>query len=121
MLLYDSPHPFLHSRLLDIYRVAAINPEFSKYFLKITQHSWKSSDFFKVKKISRGGNWESSYSMKWLLFVRTASILDLNLLQAFTMVSLSRDPTSAFIFKNRSSILLWGFALTYNSETPHTK
>ncbi len=29
---------------------------------------------------------------------------DLNLLQAFPMVSLSRDPTSAFIFWNRSSI-----------------
>ncbi len=50
-----------------------------------------------------------------------ASILDLNLLQAFAMVSLSRNPTSTFIFWNRSPILLWGFALTYNSETPHTK
>ena len=50
-----------------------------------------------------------------------ASILDLNLLQAFAMVSLSRNPTSTFIFWNRSSILLWGFALTYNSETPNTK
>ena len=43
--------------------------------------------------------------MKWLLAVRTASILDLNLL-AFATVSLSRDPTSAFIFWIRSSILL---------------
>ena len=50
-----------------------------------------------------------------------ASILDLNFLQAFAMVSLSRNPTSTFIFWNRSSILLWGFALTYNSETPHKK
>ncbi len=50
-----------------------------------------------------------------------ASILDLNYLQAFAMVSLSRNPTSTFIFWNRSSTLLWGFALTYNSETPHTK
>ncbi len=77
------------------YRMPAINPDYSKYFFKITQHSWKSSDF---TKFSRGRNWESSYSMKWLLVVRTASILDLNLLQAFTTVSLSRDPTSAFIF-----------------------
>jgi hypothetical protein len=44
--------------------------------------------------------------MKWLLAVRTASILDLNLLQAFATVSLSKDPTSAFIFWIRSSILL---------------
>jgi len=50
-----------------------------------------------------------------------ASILGLNLLQAFAMVSLSRNPTSTYIFWNRSSILLWGFALTYNSETPNTK
>ena len=34
--------------------------------------------------------------MKWLFAVTTASIQDLNLLQAFPMVSLSRDPTSAF-------------------------
>ena len=44
--------------------------------------------------------------MIWLVLVRTASILDLNLLQASTTVCLSRDPTSTFIFKNRSSILL---------------
>ena len=44
--------------------------------------------------------------MIWLLAVRAVSILDLNLLQAFAMVSLSREPTSTFIFWNRSSILL---------------
>jgi hypothetical protein len=42
--------------------------------------------------------------MKWLFAVTTASIQDLNLLQAFPMVSLSRDPISTFIFWNRSSI-----------------
>jgi hypothetical protein len=31
------------------------------------------------------------------------------------------DPTSAFILRNRSSIFLWNFALTYDSETPDTK
>ena len=44
-----------HGHLRDMniwgsYRVAAINPEFSNVFLKITQHSWKWSDFIKVKK-----------------------------------------------------------------------
>ncbi len=43
--------------------------------------------------------------MNLLLVVKTASILDLNLLQAFTTVSLSRDPASAFILKTRSLIL----------------
>jgi hypothetical protein len=36
--------------------------------------------------------------VKWLLAVRAASIMELNLLQAFAVVSLSREPTSAFIF-----------------------
>jgi len=32
-----------------------------------------------------------------------------------------RDPTSAFILRNRSSIFFWNFAQTYDSETPGTK
>ncbi len=52
--------------------------------------------------ISRGTIWVSNYSRKWLLAVMKALILDLNLLQALAMVSLSRNPTSTFIFWNRS-------------------
>ena len=37
-------------RYLLVYRVAVINPEFFKYFLKMSQHSLISSNFFKPKK-----------------------------------------------------------------------
>jgi hypothetical protein len=57
------------------------------------------------KKISKGIYREWSYSM----------------LAGFCHSVLSRDPTSAFIFWISSSVLLWGLALTFNSETPHTK
>ncbi len=43
------------------------------------------------------------------------------MLAGFCHGVLSRYPTSAFIFWNRSSILLWGLVLTFNSETPQTK
>ena len=48
-----------------------------------------------------------------------ALILDLYLLDAFATVSLSRDPTISLILWTRSSVLLWGFKLTLNSETPN--
>ncbi len=38
--------------------------------------------------------------------MKTASILDLKLVQAFARVSLARDPTSSFIFWIRSLNLL---------------
>jgi hypothetical protein len=53
--------------------------------------------------------------------VQRASILDLKLMQAFTRVSLARNPITSFIFWIRSLDLLRNFALTHNSETPHTK
>ncbi len=53
--------------------------------------------------------------------MRTASILDVYLLNVFATVSLSRDPITSLIFWIRSSVLLWDFALTLNSETLHTK
>ncbi len=59
--------------------------------------------------------------MKLPSAVKTASIVDLKLLQAFARVSLARDPTSSFIFWIRSLNLLRNFAMTLNSETPHTK
>jgi hypothetical protein len=53
--------------------------------------------------------------------VKRASILDLKLMQAFTRVSLARNPITSFIFWIRSLDLLQDFALTLYSETPHTK
>jgi hypothetical protein len=53
--------------------------------------------------------------------VKTASILDLKLVVAFTRVSLARNPITSFIFWIRSLDLLQDFALTLYSETPHTK
>jgi hypothetical protein len=50
-----------------------------------------------------------------------SSVVDLSLYKAFATVPLSREPITAFIFWIWSSILLRGFALTYYSETPHTK
>jgi hypothetical protein len=47
------------------------------------------------------------------------SILGLYLLDAFATVSLSRDPTISLILWIRSLVLLWGFKLTLNLETPH--
>jgi hypothetical protein len=47
--------------------------------------------------------------MKWLSAGMTASILDLDLKQAFATVSLSRDPITAFIFWIRSSIFCEAF------------
>jgi hypothetical protein len=58
--------------------------------------------------------------MKLPSAVKTAAILDLELVQAFARVSLAMDPISSFIFWIRSLNLLWYFALTHNSETPHT-
>ncbi len=51
--------------------------------------------------------------------MKRASILDLKLVQAFTLVSLARDPITSFIFWIRSLDLLRDFALTLNSEMPH--
>ncbi len=53
--------------------------------------------------------------------VTTFSILSLKLLQAFATVSLLKDPITSLIFWIRSSVLLWGFALTFDSVTPHAK
>jgi hypothetical protein len=48
------------------YRVAAINPEFFSSYFKMTQHSWKSSDFIKVKRNLQG------YILRIILFIKTA-------------------------------------------------
>ncbi len=48
-----------------------------------------------------------------------ASIVDLYLLDAFATVSLSMDTTISLILRTRYSVLLWGFKLTLNSETPN--
>jgi hypothetical protein len=61
------------------------------------------------------------FSIKLPLAVKTASILDLKLVQVFARVSLPRDPITSFIFWIRSLVLLRNFAMTYNSKTPHTK
>ncbi len=53
--------------------------------------------------------------------MQKASILDLKLMQAFTRVSLARNPITSFIFWVRSLDLLQDFALTLYSETPYTK
>jgi hypothetical protein len=50
--------------------------------------------------------------------VKRALILDLKLVQAFTMVSLARNPITSFIFWIRSLDMLQAFALTLYSETP---
>jgi hypothetical protein len=79
--------------------VAAINPEFYKYFLKLTQHSWKSSDFIKIKthkqrNILRIGLFnEIAVSSDDSL-----TELDLNLLQAMATGSLSMDSITSMIF-----------------------
>ncbi len=53
--------------------------------------------------------------------MKRASILDLKLMQAFARVPLARGHITSFIFWIRSLDLLRNFALTLNSETPHTK
>ncbi len=63
----------------------------------------------------------SAYSIKLPSAVKRASILGLKLIQAFARVSLAKEPITCFIFWIRSLDLLWNFALTLNSETPHTK
>jgi hypothetical protein len=63
----------------------------------------------------------------WLILFREYispnlfAVLDLKLVEAFARVSLARDPITSFIFWIRSLDLLRDFALTHNSETPHTK
>ncbi len=59
--------------------------------------------------------------MKWPSAATTASELDLNLLNAFDTVSLVRYFITSMIFGIKYAVLLWGFALTRNLETPHTK
>ncbi len=51
----------------------------------------------------------------------TASIWDLNLLQVFAKMFLARDTIAPLIFRIRSFVLLWGFALAPYSKTPHAK
>ncbi len=87
----------------------------------MAQRSWKSADLLKKKTIGRDTYWQSTYSIKLPSAVKRASLLDLKLVQAFARVSLARDPITSFIFLIRSLDLLRDFALTLNSETPHTK
>ncbi len=56
--------------------------------------------------------------MKWLSVETTASILGLNLYQAFATVSLSRDPISAFIFWIRSSIFCEAYHWPITQKRP---
>ncbi len=83
--------------------------------LKIIRFYWSK------KKISRYTYWESTYSIKLPSAVKTTSILDLKLVQAFARVFLARDPITSFIFWIRSLDFLRDFALTHNSETLHKK
>jgi len=53
----------------------------------MTQHSWKSSDFTEIKKISRRTWWASTYSIKSPSAATTASIRDGYHLNAFATVS----------------------------------
>jgi hypothetical protein len=71
--------------------------------------------------MSRETYWQSKYSIKLPSDVKTSSILDLKLVQAFARVSLPKDPITSFIFWIRSLDLLRNFEMTYNSKTPHTK
>ncbi len=102
----------------------------------MAQRSWKSADFIEVKN-----NWQryiltikifnkttisceesiKNFRKNKSFILRRASLLDLKLVQAFARVSLARDPITSFIFLIRSLDLLRDFALTLNSETPHTK
>jgi hypothetical protein len=82
---------------LQIYRVAAINPEFFSSFFYMGQHSWKSSDFIEVKKIRRDTYWESTYTIKLPSAEKTALIRHLKLMQVFARVSLARDPITSLI------------------------
>ena len=51
--------------------------------------------------------------------MKTASIQDLKLMQAFAMVFLSKDLITSLILGSRFSVLLQGFKLALNPETPN--
>jgi hypothetical protein len=70
----------------------------------MAQHSYKPSDFMEEKKFAdiHIENQLSTYSIELPSAVKTASILDLKLVQA--RMSLARDPITSLIFRIRSSI-----------------
>ncbi len=82
-----------------LYRMAAINPEFYKYFKKLAQHHWKSSNFSGDHSLDPG-------------------LAPLECLRHGVPVE---GPITSLIFRIRSSVLLWGFALAINLETPNKK
>jgi hypothetical protein len=100
--------------------VAAINPEFCFFFLLNGTTQLKTIRFFKSKKKLAEIHIENQL-LQLPSAVKTTSILDVKLVQAFARVSMARDPITSLSFWIRSFNLLRDFAMALNSETPHKK